>query len=167
MTIQQELIEIVKKNLPEAQAQAMKEFVDDYEKVKSKLVATELELEESNKTRDNYLENLNKMGDKVNELLKTEDQLRLREQAVSARENAVKEVEYKQELAATQKELSAYRQADAKISDFFNLVFKNTTYRKTYSENNCLAQSWSDQYGNARYNWHPISRNTTEEHIEE
>lgn len=122
---------LIKSHIPEAQADAMKEFIEEYKQIKEELKL----LKKDEKIKDDLIDRLTK---EKNELLdqketndKREENLAIRYEEINQMNDELIDKQVKFEVMCLQSELEKYKLADEKIERFFMQVFKAPSTRRT------------------------------------
>lgn len=150
--LEKQVLELVKSSMPEAQAQAMKELMEEYTKLKSenpKMMKQIESLNEEIKISWETISQKSKIIAKLEDIIEKTAIDRLINEELSQQ---LKETSKNLDIIKLQNELSAYTKADEKISWFFWLVFKNMEYQKHYTENLSYSQFYQ--------NWNSVQANS-------
>jgi len=137
MSIDKELGELIKKNLPEATAGALRERLEDLESTEKLYKKAEKTIVKLNDSIDGLKKDINGLESQV----LTEDELNTLKKELINQEELLKEREtvlfYKEQVLHLKEDHAVIRVNDHK--DMFNTVFRNTTLRNNIMDNKIMS----------------------------
>lgn len=147
MTIEQEMQELIQKNLPAQAAGEMKKYIEEAELTKSDLENTLKVLENTRKNLQEERARNNEMAKKIT----AQQEMDKREQECIKREEALCSRESKLELEMARQEISLLKVNHTKIESLVEKVFGHPSVTVTNTSTRQV-KSELDEYGTPRYN---------------
>lgn len=146
MDITKEVLELVQKSLPEVQAKATAELMDEYKNLKESRPLLIKQAESLTKQLEEWLKIINSLTSEL-------DLYKQKESEIYNRESALKKNEEEFSKSVYNERLKCYEMADKKIEKFFDRVFSNPVYKENIITNR-IANMYYDGNQNCPNGWY-------------
>ena len=133
-----ELLQLVKQSLPEAQAVATQELIEDYhyrgkeiERLTRDLAEAKMHIETYKEQREDLNKKVNKLMDEITAIEEQKNINDNRTKVLDSRESIITDRERDFKVLELQTKITMMERAEERIDNFFSQVFKNPVYKNS------------------------------------